>query len=370
MPKKANSSGITQRSDGRFVSTVTDPRTGKRVYIYGKTEREIKKKMLTYTQKATKGRTFKEVADEWWEMTEVSIAWNTRCGYKTAYERAVNHFGSEYINVITAPDINAYITRFAGKGANAKAKKTVTNQLLIIRLIFKHAVSEGDITINPAMSVEVPNNLKSTKRKAASKEEEDIIKMTADVWLLPYFILYTGLRKGEALALTGADIDLKNRIIKVTKSVYHRNNKAFVKMPKTEAGKRVVPILDPLLPYLPTDLKNDEYLFCSARDPKKPMGNELYDSRIIAYHKATGTTVTAHQLRHSYATMLYECGIDAKTAQYLLGHANISTTLDIYTDFRDTVLISAVKSLNEKLAKNEVSNYADNNCCQDVVTNE
>ena len=222
---------------------------------------------------------------------------------------------------------------------------------MVIGLIFKHGIVSRDCEINPAQFVIIPKNLKTAKRTAAGKITEQIIKENVDKWLFPYFVLYTGLRKGEALAITGADINLEEKTISVTKTVYYKSNKAYIKPPKTEAGIRIVPILEPLLGKLP-HIEDDEYLFPSALDPKQPMGYSLFNCRIKRYRKATGTKFSTHQLRHSFATILYECGVDAKTAQHLLGHAQISTTMDTYTHFRKSH--AAIENqLNEKLQKSE-----------------
>ena len=343
----------TKRADGRLVKTIIDPRTGKRKYFYGDTMREINAKIMEFQTTDEEGRTFAEVADSWWSLTSDALAPNSVHTYDVARRRALEEFGELPIRELSTRSIQIYLAKFAkGKDGKPFSRKTVANQLMVISAICKHGVYEGDLDNNPAQSASLPKGLKTSKRTAAPKSEEAIIKKSADVWLFPYFILYTGLRKGEALALTGADIDLEDGMIHVRKSVYFDSNRPVIKEPKTEAGYRSVPILPPLMAHLPK-LKRDEYLFPAPADPTSPMGHSAFRHRIEKFHEITGTTFEPHQLRHSYATILFECGIDAKTAQHLLGHAQISTTLDIYTDFRRQAQIEAVKKLSAFIEEKE-----------------
>ncbi len=71
MPKPPK---LKQRADGRYVQTVTDARTGKRVFIYGSSEREIRQKLLEYTSAASRGRSFGEISELWWNETESRLA--------------------------------------------------------------------------------------------------------------------------------------------------------------------------------------------------------------------------------------------------------------------------------------------------------
>lgn len=175
------------------------------------------------------------------------------------------------------------------------------------------------------------------------------MKKSAEVWLLPYLIKYTGLRKGEALALTFVDIDRDAREITVSKSVYYIGNNPHIKTPKTAAGERTVPIFDPLLSELPTAGKCGDYLF-SDDGGKSPLTHRRFGMCWSKFAEETGISCTAHQLRHSYATMLYDLDVDSKVAQALLGHATEAMTREVYTHLRPDKFKSEKDKINLRLA--------------------
>lgn len=343
----AKKSKYHQRPDGLLETTRTDKRTGKRIHFYGKTDADIERQILEYNGKQERGRLFKEVAEEWHDLHFPTLAANTLRGYNPAYKRALDEFQDEPIRQVRPQDIKAYINDFARGG---RAKKTVTTQFHIISMIFGYAVESSDIEYSPCDHISIPKNLPKGRREAAPPEDEAKVKASVDIWLLPYLILYTGLRKGEALALTYQDIDYKKKIIRVTKSVYHVANKPQIKKPKTAAGTRTVPILDPLAKHLPK--RGTGYLF-SIDGGETPLSEMQYQKLWRSYVAATGMQSSAHQLRHSYATMLFECGIEVKDAQDLLGHSTIAMTQDVYTHIRDKRKEDTAALLNKQLAKLE-----------------
>lgn len=327
-----------------MVKTLTDPRTGKRVFFYGNSEREINKKIMEYSAKIELGRTFSEVASDWWEEAEPELAYQSIKTYKPAMRRALNEFGSDMIKEIRAQDINLYLKRLAREGL---ATKTIANQRLVCNLIFSYGVLHGDLEVNPCASVSTPSTKKAT-RTAASASDEEIIKRSADIWLFPTFALYTGMRKGEILALQWKDIDFKNNIIRVTKSVYHEGDHPRIKSPKTEAGNRIVPLLKPLRAILDNmEKKPDNYIISDTG--KTPLTNRRFITLSKHYMAETGVTCTAHQLRHSFATIAFEADVPIKSVQEILGHKQLSTTMDIYTDFRKKSVDAAAEILNSKL---------------------
>lgn len=337
--------GFTVRADGRLQTAIVDSKTGKRIYFYGKTAHELKQKIFEYNQRADAGPLFDDVAAAWWEEAEPELALQSRRGYLRACSKAREQFKDIYIKEIQAKDVTAYLKTLARQYSS---QKTIDKYRLVINLIFKYAIENGDIEYNPASAAKAPKGLQKAKRKAAAPEDEQIIKERSDLWLFPFFAIYTGMRKGEILALKWKDIDFENDLINVYKSVEHDGNKPGIKGTKTKAGTRTVPLLAPLKDkLLEIRAKNqEEYIF--SADGSEPLTERRYNTLFNKYREATGITCTAHQLRHSFATIAFENDVDPKTVQEILGHKQLSTTMDIYTEFRSKRLKQITAELNQK----------------------
>lgn len=337
---------LKKRADGRYVRTLVDPRTGKRKSFYGASEREINRKILEYQAAQEQGRTFREIADEWWEQAEPELAVQSVSGYRVAYQRAVDFLGDSLIKEITTPQLVKYLEILGKQGLS---QKTVGKARMVCNLIFKYAVLHGELEHNRCADIPLPKNLTKTTRKAASAHDEDIIRtLSEDEWLVPYIALLTGLRKGEILALQWKDVDFENNMISVTKSVAHDSNHAFIKAPKTSESVRKVPLLDALKQRLLSEPDREpEHFIISITGGKAPLDEMQYQRAYARFKQRTGVTATAHELRHSFATVAIESGVQPKSVQQILGHRQLATTMDIYTDFRDKQLSDAAAILNQ-----------------------
>jgi len=341
MPKQKTKA----RSDSRLCKTVTDPRTGKRKYFYGETQREINKKILEYQTKLDSGRTFGEIADLWWSEAEEDLASQTVGGYRAALKRANENYGDLPIKDIQPKDIQALFKKMA---LESYAQKTIANQRIVLNQIFNYAIIEGDIQYNPCASVKIPKGTKKTIREPASPEDEARILSSHHPWLFPLVSLLTGLRKGEILALKWGDIDFVENTIEITKSVEHINNKPHIKPPKTEQGNRLVPLLLLLKSrLLPLRGKPEHYVF-SDDGGKSPLHKQRYNRLWELYANEVGITCTSHQLRHSYATIAVEEDVNPKDLQNALGHADISTTMNIYAAARKRSVKKVAQKLDAK----------------------
>ncbi len=333
----------TKRKDGRFEKKITN-KNGKRITFYGKTEKELFQNIMEYEKKLEFGELFSNVAWEWWDEAEPSLSYQTKSTYETGLKEAINYFEKSYIKEIKPKHINEYINTLVKKGY---AQKTISNKKIIVNKIFEFAVLRDYIEYNPCASVKLPKNLPKSKRPPATPEEEKTILESTEIWIFPYIALLAGLRRGEILALQWKDIDFENKIISITKSVYYEGNKPCIKEPKTKTGIRTVPLLDALYNILlPLKSNNNEH-FIVCNEDGTPISKKKFRYQYNKFRKETGIEASAHQLRHSFATKAFEAGLQDKAIQEILGHKQLSTTMDIYTAFRKKSFDEAAEKLNK-----------------------
>lgn len=331
---------LKKRADGRYCKQIRI--NGKVKSFYGRTQAEINKKILEYKEEKATGKYFSDVAEKWVNYYCAQVPYTTykKCG-QAAYNAAVEHFGNMRIREIVPYDVDLYLKSFAHKDYS---KKTVATYKSILNQIFKYAVIQGEIQTNPASVVSLPKNLKTTKRVLPPDNEIKIIELNPEGFgFLPYFLLFSGLRISEALALTYEDIDRKDKIITVNKKiVYDGNTPTLVNATKTEAGTRKVVLLDRVEAHLNSDGKG--VIFCN--DSGGYLTRKQLSCRWEKFKKENNLTLTFHQLRHAYATMLFEAGINEKDAQELMGHTDINLTRSIYTHIRNERMTETAQKLN------------------------
>ena len=344
---------MKKRKDGRYQRGKTI--NGKLIFFYSnaKTERaaakDIEEQIMQYAHKEKKKTLFSSVADEWWEGAEQELAYQSQKSYRPAIKRACSVLGNRPVEEISVQEIESLLRNMHREGF---AYKTISNQRVVINMIMDHALRTGKINSNVCLSARIPKGAKKAKRSTASKEDEKTILMNQEEWLFPFIALMTGMRKGEILALQWKDIDFEKDLIHVYKSVYHKGDKPFIKEPKTEAGTRIVPLLTPLKKRLLSisPRLNNNYII--SDDGKIPLTNRRFITLSTQYREKTGISCTAHQLRHSFATIAFESDASPKAVQEMLGHQQLSTTMDLYTEFREKALRRAAELLNKNFDKN------------------
>lgn len=327
---------MKQRKDGRWRRSVVI--NGKTQYFYSsetteqKAKKDIEKQMLLFKETTGKNTYFEKVAEAWvTDYREQTTEANYKKGIRADYNAVLEYFKGNKINEISANSVDVFIKYLISK---KYSKKTISNKKCVLNMIMNYAVINRYIEYNPVTSIRLPNNLPSKKRELPST---DILKNINSNYtgfdLLPFFLLNTGCRKSEALAVRFEDIDFEEKTIRIHSHVIHDGNKPIYEpVLKTENAERLVLITDRLLEALPK--KFDGFLFSMNGDGKKPLTKCAFAKRWKSFCKRYNTNVTAHQLRHAYATMLFEAGIEEKDAQYLMGHSDINLTRQIYTHIR------------------------------------
>lgn len=302
---------------------------GKRVRFRGRTCAEVDAKIAAYSERQVRGRTLTDVTDEWIEAKEKDVRVATAKSYAFAAEIIKRHIGDKRVNKITPLDVTRFIRTVERMGYSGSTVQTVLGRL---KNILGYAVLCGDIDVNPATEVHRSRNLPKTERTALTEEQERRVEdYRGTNWLLGVMLLYTGLRRGELLALTWQDVDRAQGVIHVTKKLNYAVNPPRVDgFLKSENGRRDVPILAPLAALLPSNRIG----LIFANPDGTHITQRRFDSLWRDYCAAVGVEgVTPHQFRHSFATLCYEAGIDAMAAAAMMGDT-AEVVSRIYTELR------------------------------------
>ena len=348
--KKLNYAAMfTLRKDGRYMGYYHDldrdgKPTGPRHPIYDRDPEKLYKKIQEKESGEAPPLSFEAAADAWERKHWDRIGSKTAETYTAPLRRIRQQFSGMTAEEVSAQDIQAFL---ADLGKQGFSRRSVQMHRDILNMIFNDAIIESGLRFNPCVAVSVPRNLPTKKRELPKDDAIEAVKAGKDApfGLFALVCLYTGLRRGEALALRYEDIDRAAGVIRVTKSVEFIGNNPHIKQPKTAAGTRAVPLLEPLADVLPD--KKSGLVF--PREDGELLTKIQYRKRWAKYCEAIGHEITAHQLRHGYATILYEAGVQDKDAQELLGHSSISVTRDVYTHIRQSQKEATARRLNDFL---------------------
>ena len=312
----------TLRSDGRYQGKYKDA-DGKWHSVCDRDPEKLYQKLQEL--QSPPPRTFGDALEDWQTARESEIGWKTADAYKAPCKRLKEQFGADELGKVTPARIRAFLVLLGNQGY---ARRTVQMHRDIIHMVYQHEILLGNASESPTSAVAIPKGLTQTKREPPPDEAVAAVLAHPDAAFAPFafLLMMTGLRRGEALALEQKDIDRERMVIHVTKSVEFEGNNPHIKPPKTESGIRDVHFPPALLPHLPTA---PGLLF--PMDGGKLMTFSSFRKRWAAYCTEIGHTFTPHQLRHYYASMLFSGDVDVLTAQAQLGHANVSTTMEVYT---------------------------------------
>lgn len=336
MPKK--------RSDGRYSKQVTvGHKDGKpiRKTVYGKTQKELDKnfrELMLLVDKgiilADMGMTVTELYKQWYRLKrEGKVKRNTECTYESLYKRIYSEIGYMKVKDVTIYTVEKFITDIEKEGHSGTASSILTK---LLRPMFDFAIDNDIISKNPCRNISVKYD-KKIKRILTKEEKNNISNcncLSTKEKAFLFLLRYTGMRRGEILALSKTDIDKKNMAIYINKTVIDNNGKPYIQQStKTESGNRTVPILVPLAKPLFNYIDNldSDMLFLNRN------GNILSSqSTETFFHNISkkaelGSDLSMHCFRHNFISECYKAGVDIKKLQKWVGHNDIKTTLNTYT---------------------------------------
>lgn len=347
---------IRKRKDGRWEGRYKKGRTadGSIIYgsVYGKTYKEVKEKMASIISHSLQpaapkgqGKTFGEVLNLWMDNNRARLKGGTINKYQNLIDTHIMpELGRIKVNELSATRINTFldnkISRGRVDGSGGLSASYVRSIMLVINAAIKYAVSEQ--LCSPLKTPICKPSADKTELSILSSEEQKKLETSLlnnfDLTGAGIYIsLHTGLRIGEVCSLAWNDIDMNKRVIHVRHTVARikSSNSAgstilIIDTPKTKASKRDIPISSTLLPILLKlkTLSSKGFLLTGTNEFIKPRTFEY------RYHKILDdcgiTSVNYHALRHTFATRCVEAGVDIKSLSEILGHGNVSVTLNTY----------------------------------------
>lgn len=344
-----------KRKDGRYATTVMIgyKENGKpnNVFLSAKTEKALRDKVVELKMKMKTGEMIKQsdtllrdYADSWMETYKASAEINTKAMYKNAVEKHIKpELGHLPLNKIVRSDVQKLIND------NQEHPRTCEIIRMTLVQILNSAIDDKLIHDNAAKKVTLPKRHKADKR-ALTELEKDAIKkadFTQTERALVMLLFYFGLRRGEVLALTKSDINLKKKLLTVNKTVVFDVNTPIIKTgAKSDAGNREIPIPDSAEAFLRQFLKSVSTFYLFPGKNTETLSKTQYVKmweRIIKKMNAAVTSetekligtepitgLTAHIFRHNYCTMLYYSDISQKKAVELMGHSDIKMIMEVY----------------------------------------
>ena len=359
--KRANGEGnIRKRSDGRWEGRYTasyNPQTGKRIIknVLGKTQAEVKAKLAKALEDSkgldivrTDEYTVAEWLRLWYELyAEPNVRPTTAASYRRNIElHVIPHIGDIKLNRLTSRELQKFYKDLLENGRLREAQKeknpglsnsTVRGIHMMLHNALDRAVRERLILRNPTEDCIIP---KLGKKEMKILRPEDIKAYLAAAerrGVLPMFYLelVSGVRKGELVALLWDDLDIEQRTISVSKQALSRpGGEIVVNRPKTENSIRAISIPQEAVDLLVEEHQkhpHNPYMF-----PSPKTGEMYYPDSVVNLHKkllqdAGLGHIRFHDLRHTFATMALQNGVDVKTVSAMLGHYDAGFTLRTYT---------------------------------------
>lgn len=314
---------------------------GTRKYFRARTQEELDEKVLKAQILVKSGvdicseETFAHFSQMWYDLYKKPyLRENSLNSIKYVLNQHIlPYIGGYRLRDITPMQIQSIMAGLSGKSNSLQSKVLVS-----LRSIFNTAYENGLIARSPVSSMLKPTG-KTTQEKVTltAAESQILLEKVQNTRARTFLLtaLHTGMRRGEILGLQWKDIDFKEKVIHVRHNAVVCEGETTVSEElKTKAAKRNLPLSEDLEAWLAARKKTSHSQYVIAMENHKPLTKSSYRSmwRLIE-RELPDTHITAHILRHTYITRLFEAGLDIKEIQYLAGHSTMDMTLKVYTHY-------------------------------------
>ena len=380
--RKKGIGSISQRNDGRWEGRyiVGYKEDGKPIKksVFGKTRTECNEKLMALRKEttiiagrlpttATPSMKFGEWMDMWFNCyCSPAIRETTKDGYRTLiYNHIIPEIGDVPLNQLTQADLQTFYTRMkkCGRIRNVDAlgvglsDRTIRGCHQRCRAALDKAVEERLISKNPAIGCKLPPK-KAAEMKILTHNEMYRLLQQAKYegyYELILLELSTGMRRGEILGLQWKDLDEKTGELRIERQISRINGKLTAVPPKTKQSIRSIilpmPLVELLMRY--KESVESKWLFPSpvkeGDEPRDPQS--LYHRTQLLLERAGCKRVRFHDLRHTFATMSLESGMDVKTLSAMIGHISSATTLDIYSHITNEMQVNAARKIDNSYGR-------------------
>lgn len=337
---------ITLRKDGRYVGKfITDYDSGGKAhyqYVYGKTYDEAENKVLIGREIVTRflsGRyiTVGNVYTEWLNAVVNRVKESTLSNYKVKFEKYIlPEFGDVPCADLTASRVNTFINQKLTEGLSASYIRDI---FTVFKMMLKYAQDEYGFKLS-LKNVILPKAERKQVEKINEKEQKMLVSyLKANVSLTSFGIilsLFMGLRIGELCGLKWEDVDFQNKILHIRRTVQrissingNRKTKIVISSPKSATSFRNIVIPDALMKYFEMFRSEaNNYILSGTDKPVEPRTMQYRYKKIL--RTADVEDHNYHKLRHTFATISAEKGFNVKALSAVLGHSNITLTLNRY----------------------------------------
>lgn len=236
--------------------------------------------------------------------------------------------GGAKLSKIQRRDVQRLADDLLASGADAS---TIRNAVKPLQVIYRRAIEDGDLAVNPCERLRLPAARGRRERIASPTEAAALIAaLRPEDRALWGCAFYAGLRRGELRALVWNDVDVADGLIRVERSM---DGYGGAGEPKSRAGRRTVPIVaalrDLMIEHKLVTERGEGLVFGStATSPFTPTA--VRKRALTAWRRAGLKPIGLHECRHTFASLLIAAGVNAKAITAYLGHGSIRTTFDLY----------------------------------------